>query len=416
MAINYILYCTKDTLIVHHIGPESVVFLRTYLVIPCVLAFFYLSNRLSALFGIRNFFAAVVGGFVLFQLLFAFVLYPHLESWKFKEFDFEALQLITYWPLTLYYLWAEIWVVFVLGVITWQAINAVNTVETAKKSYHFLQLFSNLVIFCTSQLILFVNFANDWFFSLKVKALLMLGLGLLSLYGVYILLPPNAHSKKDKKSFALIPFLRLLVKNKQSGALFLMVLFYTFSNTFSETLNRFYIKQYAVDILSYNNVMAYQSSCMSILTISFIGLGAYFTRKNLSHLSLLLTPLFVFLSTCTFGLFFAFFPQFPLGMMTLSVLQIAVIKSSKYGLIDPVKEFCYLEMSGEMKMYGKSFIDGVSNRSGKALGNLLQQGVFILFGGISFSLPMLLVILGLIALAWLKNTKTLISTTSEQVA
>lgn len=412
MAINYILYCTKDTLIVHHIGPGAIVFLRTYLVLPFIFLFFLVSNKLSSLFGLKQFFMVLVTVFIVFQLGFAFILYPKLEFFKFSISSTPAwlscfYQLFELWPLTIFYLVAEIWVVFVLGVITWQAINTVNTVDSAKRSYHSLQFFSNVIIILTSQLILFVNFTNggDWCFSLKVKSLLLIPLGFLVVYSIFILLPAEDLKKAKKKSISILATFKLIAKSQKSLALFFLVLFYAFCNTFSETINRFYIKNYAVDIISYNNVLAMQSFFISIFTIVFIILGAFLVRYNLQLLSIVLTPMFVLTTTIAIICLSIFDPQYAWLLMMVSVLQLSVIKSSKYGLIDPVKECCYLELDDEMKAQGKSFIDGISNRAGKTLGNFFQQFIFIARGDLSSSILILMGILVVIAVFWIFNTK-----------
>lgn len=415
MAINYILYCTKDTLIVHHIGPEAVVFLRTYLVLPFIFIFFLISNRLASYFGMKKFFIGLVALFITFQVYFSFYLYPNLDALKIRTLENPSwlipfYQLFTLWPLTLFYLFCEIWVVFVLGVITWQAINSINTVDSAKKSYHSLQFFSNLIILLTSQMILLINYTNsgNWCFSLKVKSILMIPLGLLVIISIMNLLATSELKKKSKKSStSLISTLKMIAGNNKARGLFLLILFYAFCNTFSETVNRFYIKNYSSDIISYNNVMAAQSSCIGLLTIGFIVLGAIFTRYNLQFLSMLTTPLFVFTSTLIVLLLYFFVPQSSFLMMWFSVVQLSVIKSSKYGLIDPVKECCYLELDDEMKSRGKSFIDGVSNRSGKTLGNCLQQLIFIATGEIGLSLIPILIILATASLFWIYNTKSI---------
>lgn len=411
MAINYILYCTKDTLIVHHISPESIVFLRTYLVLPFIFLFFLVSNKLSSLFGLKQFFMVLVTAFVVFQVGFAFVLYPNLEFFKFSISETTLwlspfYQLFVLWPLTLFYLVAEIWVVFVLGVIIWQAINTMNTVDSAKKNYHSLQFFSNVIIILTSQLILFINFTNagDWCFSLKVKSLLLIPLGFLVVYSIFILLPSGNLKKTKKKSISILSTLKLIAKSQKGTALFFLILFYAFCNTFSETINRFYIKNYALDIISYNNVMAMQSLFISIFTIIFIILGKFLVRYNLQILSIVLTPMFVLTTTITVICLSVFYPQHAWLLMMVSVLQLSVIKSSKYGLIDPVKECCYLELDDEMKAQGKSFIDGISNRFGKTLGNFFQQFIFIAKGELSSSLLILMMFLAITSVFWIFNT------------
>lgn len=415
MGINYILYCTKDTLMVHHIGPESIVFLRTFLVLPFVFLFFLICNQLSTRFGMKLFFIGFVGTFIAFQLIFSFFQYPVIERRLalLPNNSLELLpvrQLLELWPLTFYYLLCEIWVVFVLGVITWQAINSINTLESAKKNYHSLQFFSNFIILLTSQVILLVNYTNgdQWSTSLQVKSLLMLPLGAAIIISILKLLPSDGFKTKAKrKTLSLLATIKMIGNDSKGRALFFMILFYSFCNTFSETINRACIKSFSSDIVSYNNVMAVQSLIISVLTIGFILLGSLLNRYNLPFLSLALTPFFVLTSTLFSFLLFTCFPDSLFLLMMVSVLQVSIIKSSKYGLIDPAKEYCYLELSEDMKSQGKSFIDGVSNRSGKTLGNILQQLFFITLGGINLSLTPFLVTIGTVSIFWLLNTKSL---------
>ena len=148
-----------------------------------------------------------------------------------------------------------------------------------------------------------------------------------------------------------------------------------------------------------------QSFFISIFTIVFIILGAFLVRYNLQLLSIVLTPMFVLTTTIAIICLSIFDPQYAWLLMMVSVLQLSVIKSSKYGLIDPVKECCYLELDDEMKAQGKSFIDGISNRAGKTLGNFFQQFIFIARGDLSSSILILMGILVVIAVFWIFNTK-----------
>src|SRR5574338_1150981 len=221
MMVTYILYCTKDSLMVHHMGPEAVVFARTYLVVPVFFLFFLGYTKALNYFRQSTIFNTVIFFSFSYYLLFSFYLYPNMERLSIQT----GIDLITFWPITLYYLVSELWVVFVLGVMTWQAFNAVHSTESARTEYYFLQLVSNLALLLAGQAIyhfgLFIT--ADWQTSLQLQTVLIIIFASIAMLMQSMLLykePPEKLKLSLKESF------QVMFASKQIRILFIAIFAY----------------------------------------------------------------------------------------------------------------------------------------------------------------------------------------------
>jgi ATP/ADP translocase len=93
--------------------------------------------------------------------------------------------------------------------------------------------------------------------------------------------------------------------------------------------------------------------------------------------------------------------------MLVHLIQVTVVKASKYGLIDPVKDIIYIALTRELKNKGKAVVDGVSNRLGKSCGNFVQQIIFISIGNLSYSISTLSIFVFIFSFFWIINSKNL---------
>lgn len=93
--------------------------------------------------------------------------------------------------------------------------------------------------------------------------------------------------------------------------------------------------------------------------------------------------------------------------MFLGTLQNTLSRGAKYSVFDSTKEMAFVPLSSESKIKGKAAIDGVGIRLGKSGGSALQGALFVIFSGITGSVPMIaLLLFGAIAI-WIGAVKSL---------
>jgi AAA family ATP:ADP antiporter len=295
MMITYILYCIKDSLIVYHIGPEAIVLLRTYLVVPFIFIFFIFYTKLLNKFDHQKLFDFIVVSFFIYFFVFSFFLYPNIKD---IELDIPnddlpyilkvMVKLLSQWPISLFYIIAELWVTFVLGVMTWQIFNAINNVKSASTSYYILQLISSIAVILTGQLMYqfgsYISTSYGWQLNLKLQTLLIIFFGLISIFMKNKLVHiSKKDSKKDnfkKLNLSFKESIKLIIESRKIRSLFMIIFFYGVCNSFLETSSRYYIKEVCPSIQEYNKVLAIQTSLIGSLTIFFLLLGFYLSAKK----------------------------------------------------------------------------------------------------------------------------------------
>ena len=219
---------------------------------------------------------------------------------------------------------------------------------------------------------------------------------------------PQKEVKKLKLS--LVESIKLISTSIKTKSLFVAIFSYGICNSFLETSFRYYLHLAFPSIREYNNALALQTSCIGLFTLLFIIIGAYLSSNNKYRASFLLTPAMLFAGITLI---------LPLSMLRdnnlstvwccliyiIYFIKLVVIKSSKYGLIDPVKEFVYLSQDIELRNKGKAAVDGVSNRLGKSCGNFFQQLLFVFIGNLNLSVHLFPFAIMFFSLIWIKNIR-----------
>jgi hypothetical protein len=156
LFLNTLLRDTKDTMLVTSgAGVEAIPILKSWVVIPCSVAFFLAYHRLSALLSKRSLFHLLLICFALFYILFALVLYPFKHLFTPTAYidrmrplvspNFHPLlSLLQEWPLGLFYVISELWASAMCQLMFWQVANDVMTVKQAKSLYPIIGAMGNL--------------------------------------------------------------------------------------------------------------------------------------------------------------------------------------------------------------------------------------------------------------------------------
>ncbi len=444
ICFNYnILRVTKDSLIITApgSGAEALPFIKLWAILPMAILVTFIFTVLLRRFRHDQVFYFMLGGFLLFFLVFTTVLYPLRDTIHPHKFA-DRLQailpegcagfvaLIRNWSYTLYYVMSELWSTAIMTVLFWGFANEIFAIKEAKRFYAILGLGANVATIWAGKIaeILSVNnlffpffYPEDrWGQSLSLITGLVLINGLITIiifrwYNKRLvsngditekIRKSHQDKKTKKKSFGFRSSLKHISQSKYLFHVALIVIAYNISINMIEIVWKYQLKQLCPNPNDYNAYMAKTLVWTGILS-TFTGLffcGGTIRKYGWTR-SAMITPFIIFVTSIAFFVVF-FLPKSAAAQvslllhttpLTLTVLiggiQNACIRSCKYTLFDTTKELAFIPLSSFEKVKGKAAIDGVGSRLGKSGGSFIHQTLLIYFKTIAFSVPYIAMVL-----------------------
>jgi ATP:ADP antiporter, AAA family len=405
--IHSILHISKDVLVISHLGTESISAIKMYAVLPTSMIFMFLYIKLSDKLTRSQLFQAANWFFISYFVLFALVFYPHREALSIDISDAIILKLpslkyffkiVSNWYYSLFYVFAEGWVVIMLSVSFWQTANHITTIEESKRFYPLFGISAGVGKMIAS--ILSANFVakgTNWQPTLNnvTISVVMVGVAisiclfiLEAIIGKDIFNLTKGHLKnKSKESFK--DSLKYIASSKTILLITALLLCYNISLNLVEG-----VWKKSIEVLfdsSANQIHHFISNvdiCISTLSIAAAFVGVYILRTLKWRTSALITPAVVFLVGGTFFLFMFLREAAYLFALQTSAIAIAVYigaaynifsRSSKHVLFDPTKEMVYIPLDDDLKTKGKAVAEIVGSRFGKGGGAFIQQALLALF-------------------------------------
>ena len=449
ILFNYtILRDTKDSLVVPASGAETILFLKSWGVVPAAIIFMLIYSKMSNLLSKENLFYATIIPFIIFFAAFAWIIYPNREA---LHPDTTYLQSIVpeglkglvacygNWTYSLFYILAELWGSAVLSLLFWGFANDITRVTEAKRFYNLFGLGANFSLLFSGPLIYYFSKIRDklpkdvdaWGVSLNYL-MGMVVFGGLMIIGVYWWInrnvltdarfyDPNEEKKikKAKPKMSLGESFKYLFTSKYVLCLAILVIAYGISINLVEVTwkNQLRIQYpHSNDYSAFMGIFSTITGFVTILMMLFVGSNVI--RRKGWGFAAVLTP--VVLLITGIGFFgFVLFRDYLGGYIAAigtTPVMLAVIfgaaqnimsKSAKYSLFDPTKEMAYIPLDQEQKVKGKAAIDVVGARLGKSGGAVIQQVLVVVFGTITAYTPYVAVILFLIIGAWIVAVRSL---------
>ncbi len=425
----------KESLLITQLGAEILPFVKFWVVVPGAVIFLllysYLSNRLNQ----RWLFVVTLLPFLAWMPLFSHVLYPNLDALALNSLALyisnwlpESLLfvsgLILYWPLTLFYVMAELWGAGVMCILLWTLLNNSYSEQTATDAYPLITVTSNgaslfsgpLMIFCIH---LFSGDDNGWQNSMSVMSDLFLIFG-----GIMLLLhelccrqgsPENGVKKTESATATRLSFLQSVSHLGKSPYLILIaVVMFSYCvaiNLIEVTWKSQLVRQYP-DASDFSLVMGQ-------LTF-FIGGGCLtcgFLNYKLLHRSwfsaAIAVPIIMAVTATPFFILTLLDNHCPechellLTGIVIGGISNSLSKAAKYTIFDTTKELAFIPLDNEQKLKGKAAIELVVSRLGKSGGAVLQQFLILTLGSLSGAIPYLTVVFILILSLWFLAIKNL---------
>jgi ATP:ADP antiporter, AAA family len=461
-----ILRNLKDTVILtaKASGAEVLPFIKVWGILPGAILFTWCYTKLRSRFNREQVFYLIVGGFVTYFLLFAFLIFPNSDTLNLNGLGdtlrdtlpkgFSGLiAMICNWTYTLYYIIAEMWSILVLTVLFWGFANDITPLSQAKRCYGIFNIGSNMapilggvIANCVVQGLVGSSgefTQGQWGQSIIKLTLLISGFAIGAMAIFYWInrkvLPsePGASDsyaesmkKSDKKRLSLRDCIRYISKSKYLISLALIVLGYNIAINFTDILWKNQLRKYFTDpnaMLAHMNHVTIGIGCIATLGGLFF---SFMVRRLGWTFVALLTPMVMLVMAIGFFsfLFFenhlsvvaiALFGTTPLVMTVFfGSIQNCLSKAGKYSVFDASKELAFLTLNSEARLRGKAAIDGLGSGLGKSGASLTYQALILSMGSVSLCTPYIAGILLFVFGAWLYSIRSIsqeFKTKSEEV-
>lgn len=442
----------KDSLVVPSMGAEIISFLKLWLVLPSCVIFTVLYVKLSNKLNFEYIFYIIVGSFLLFFLLFAYIIYPNQDIYhpndeminnliasypNFKWF----IKIGSKWSYALMYIFSELWSAVVINLMFWQFANHIFDTSKAKRFYPVLGMVGNiglilagsvLVFFSSGQDVIDSELLSDSFNSSAGNAIMLqpimsiivaagiIAMLLFRIINRFILmdsinvLDTKKVTAKTKTKLSVIESIKLVIHSKYIGRIALLIICYGLLINIVEGPWKAKIKELHPNTIDYVNFMGRFNIWMGISCVTFMVIGSNILRRLGWLISALLTPIMLSITGLMFFIFIIFIEEIGACFGDFNLLYAAIIvgaiqnilsKSSKYSLFDSTKEMAYIPLSLELRTKGKAAVEVIGTKFGKSLGAFIQSLIFIIIPTATFDsiIIYLLVIFIIMMSLWIWN-------------
>ena len=400
----------KDMIILDDAGAAAIYFLKLFGITPSMIIFTILYSKVSTMTNRDGRFNAVMIYFLVFFIFSLLFLLPHKDSLKLVGFAdtmtahfprFVGLwQIIALWPVTLFYIHAEAWGTFALGVSFWTLANEVTSIEQAKRFYGALGLFAAIGPMGAGSILRLEKVRTNFSYGLTfVVFSVVLILVLYNYFARDMRRHPEYYDivekpKKEKSKLSFVGSLKFLFKSSYLMYVALLVIGYGLVISLFEAVYKSQLKDY-VNMVGDKSILADVYSTQNLLggflqIFMALFVAAPVWRRGWKFAASV-TPVVAFIMSSMFFLFLYFSDLLDHFFKYLNVtsLYVAVqiglcnlvfIKVAKYVLFDTTKEAAYIPLDQESKIRGKAAVDGVGSRLGKSLGGFLVTSLLTTVG------------------------------------
>lgn len=448
------LRSVKDGLVVPSIGAEVISFLKLWLVLPSSIIFTIIYAKLSNLFEFERIFYLILGVFLGFFLIFAYIIYPNQTFYHPAEEIIEHytlmfphfkwfIKIAGKWSYALMYIFSELWSAVVINLMFWQFANHIFDTKKAKRFYPILTMVGNTgLILAGNMLVTFSDLAGlgDEFisnedFHIRCQIMIKPIITVIAISGVLAmvlfrvinsLILKNDHlavhflkaKEETKTKLSLIESVGLIMRSKYIGHIVLLILCYGLLINILEGPWKSKVRELYPNTIDYVNFMGKFNIWMGTSCVLFTIIGSNILRRRGWLISALLTPIMFFLTGSVFFIFVIFGSNVNLWGGWLDPIYAAVIvgavqnilsKSTKYSLFDSTKEMAYIPLTVELRTKGKAAVEVIGSKFGKGLGAFIQSSIFIIAPAATFDsiIAFLSVVFIAIIMLWFWNVRAL---------
>ncbi|KAL6769658.1 hypothetical protein ACKKBG_A31875 [Auxenochlorella protothecoides x Auxenochlorella symbiontica] len=441
-----ILANLKDAIMVTTAGAETLPWLASCGILPASIAFFVAYGTMVERLPQRAVFYAAVAPLLAAYALFAGALYPAHAflhpvgltaalAGATPPGLHGALKMVEHWTFSLFYCAAELWGSVVISILFWSLANEVCTVNEAKAVYPLMGIAANVALVIAGSYLKWVN-ASVAHGNTQLMLNVLVGT-VIAMSGVmavakfvidtYVVGPycslderssPKVLKKKKKNKGSLANSLSVLKESPKVRNLAMLVVSYSVSHRLFEFAWKGALRTLHPTPGAYQSVLADVAIATGYATIALMLLSRYVFQYAGWAAAAAATPTVMLVTGgAFFGLSIAAGAGLTLG--SLGPLQLAALgvgtgvatqvfaRSAKFSLFDPAKEMVYIEMTPEEKSKGKAAVDLLGSQIGKSGGAWITQGLILVSGSITASLPLISAVFLATLTTWLGAVRSL---------
>ncbi|MBR1779370.1 MAG: hypothetical protein IJ758_02580 [Clostridia bacterium] len=407
--------------------------LKLWYVLPCAFLAVMLFTVLTNKFGSKKTFYIIVVSFMLFFAIFGLFLYPNLDSIimpadqvanivnSVPKFFRTFLTCLVNWPVTLFYIFSEIWGTMAISSLFWQFANATTMSFEVKRFFGLFPIIGNIGSYVAAEAVAKAS-KNLTIQNVQILMLLVVVSGILVL-ATYTLIhkwvltdincfdPTKVKSKKKKKQkVSIFEGIKILFTNSYMGLVAMLVIGYGMAINFSEVIMKDQMKTLCTTPGEYLHMYSTMSKIISLLTIFVTIFASNILRRCKWKTAALVTPsIFLFAGAIFFALtlYNKFVNPQIFGFSALAVavwagmIQDALAKSVKYTLFDTTKSMAYIPLDEDTKTKGQAAVEVVGGRAGKAGASLIQQVMYGFTPGVMNHVISILILFATAVVGWI---------------
>jgi AAA family ATP:ADP antiporter len=430
----------KDGFVVTEIGSEALGFLKTYFVFPSAIIMTMIYYKLCNLMDSRKVFYVFISFFLSYFAIFAYVLFPKLNSFLLSDewlvasvASFPRLKwffhIFRKWPYASFYVIAELWGSMMVSLFFWQLANRVTNPSEAKRHYSMFGLIGNLGLIGTSYVLDYALKTENYglIFNLLISSVVIIT-ALYAFVQYSVEKDPELTAgvvgakSKSKQKLSMAQSLKVVFSSRYLGLLALLLIVYGVSNILIENVWKDRVKVLYPSKESYTTFMGHYQFYLGTMSIFFMLIGSNILRLVSWTTAAMLTPA---MFAVTAALFFIFIlgSQGDNAMLTtwmtvstalyyavmIGAAQNVLSKATKYSLFDSTQKMAYMPLDEELKTKGMSAVEVIGGRFGKMGGGVINSSLLMIFPGASIlSLtPTLGILCALIVVIWVAAVVTL---------
>lgn len=428
ISFNYsLLRTSKDVFVLSRGGSEILSALKLYFVFPCAVLYTSYYVWLCNHFRRKAVFVLALMPFLIFFGLFITVLYPWAQYWQYSEIytDLEqflspsvihamrsVLSCFEFWPFTLYYVMAELWGSVALGMLFWGLSNSIVTLDQSKRFYALLGIGANIGLVASGPYIELLAYLSaqsyDWVVA-GVIVTFMLSFALILKFHADLyrgplkdLNLPEYLAQPKLRGSSWFESVKILCSSRHLLLIAMLVICYGLCINMVEIVWKTQVLKYFYENrggLGPDTAMQrFFSNTNAVTGLFSVLLILFVSRQSEKHygwtFTALLTPLFLLIFAIIFYVtslllqhesssLKGFIHDPLLFIILVGAMQNIFSKAAKYSLFDPTKEKAYFSLTAEQRSKGKSAVDIMGARFGKAGGAFVQQMMIIMWGSLS---------------------------------
>lgn len=427
LGIQNLIRAMKDSVINTMIATETISFLKFWGVLPSAILIAMLYVKLVSIMKGEKIFYLIMSSFLAFFVIFAFILFPNYEYLHldpavannlvdahphFKWF----ILLLSNWSFSLFYIIAELWPNAIFGLLFWQFVNKITTIDESKRFYPIFGLLGQTGLVLSGQFLSYLPdidlFISNLFglemnhdvLSLQLVVCVTTILGCIALWAFWIInhrvldiaTAENMQFQVKKKHMTLLESIKMVVNSRYIRLIAILLISYGIAINLVEGPWKAQARKIYPNLTDFAAFTGSYLTKTGILTIILVVVCSNLVRKVGWFSAAIITPVILFLTGMLFFtvsnfdyiatiMLFVFMMHDPAFLaITVGAIQNAVSKASKYTLFDSTKEMSYVPLDTDLKTKGKAAADMVGTKLGKSASAFIQSMIFVIMPSATF--------------------------------